>query len=137
MTVFFDTNLWFSALVFGGIPKQAITRCFMRRDITIVITPFVLEELKENLISKANFDYQAAIEVMHLIKQTCLIIPNPQIIKKYIYKKSDNLIVNSAIAAKADYLVSGDKKHILPLQKCGQVKIVSAKGFLKVLAGKN
>lgn len=137
MKIFFDTNIWFSALVYGGIPKQAIVKCLLRRDIIVVVAPFVLEELKGNLISKANFDYQIMIEVINLIKQTCQIIPDPQIIKKYLDKKSDNLIINSTLAARADYLVSGDRKHILPLKKCGQVQIISAKEFLKVLADKN
>lgn len=133
MKVFFDTNIWFSALVYGGIPKQAIIKCLLRRDILVVVTPLVLEELKENLISKANFDYRVTVDTINLIRQVCLIMSVPQNIKKYLNKKSDNLIVNSALAAKADYLVSGDKKHILPLGKINSCRIISAKEFLEII----
>lgn len=45
-------------------------------------------------------------------------------------KKDDNRILECAISAKADYLITGDKKHILPLRKVGKTMIVSPAEFL-------
>jgi len=43
----------------------------------------------------------------------------------------DNRILECALEAKAHFLISGDKKHILPLKKLKGVKILSASHFLE------
>jgi len=48
-------------------------------------------------------------------------------------KKADNQILACALEARADYLVTGDLKHICPLQNVGRVKIVSPAEFLAIL----
>lgn len=47
--------------------------------------------------------------------------------------KADNQILACALEARADYLVTGDLKHIYPLQNVGRVKIVSPAEFLAIL----
>lgn len=47
-------------------------------------------------------------------------------------KESDNRILECALEAKADYLVTGDKKDILPLKKIGETAIVTASEFLEI-----
>ncbi len=37
----------------------------------------------------------------------------------------DNIILGTAVAGKADLLVSGDKKHLLPLGKIEEISILS------------
>jgi uncharacterized protein len=37
------------------------------------------------------------------------------------------------VAAKADYLVTGDRAHLLPLGEYRGVRIVSPRGFLEIL----
>jgi putative PIN family toxin of toxin-antitoxin system len=43
----------------------------------------------------------------------------------------DNRILEIAKEVEADYVISGDKKHILPLKEFGKTKIVDAADFLK------
>jgi len=43
-------------------------------------------------------------------------------------------IIACAIAAKTDYLISGDKKHLLLLKKIKNIPIVSPDQFLKIIA---
>lgn len=45
-------------------------------------------------------------------------------------KKDDNRILECAMSAKADYLITGDKKHILPLGEVGKTRIISPAEFL-------
>lgn len=45
----------------------------------------------------------------------------------------DNPIVATAVAAKADYLVTGDRKHLLPLGEYQGVRIVTPRQFLDLL----
>ena len=45
----------------------------------------------------------------------------------------DNRILECALAGKADYIVSGDKKHLLPLSEFEGIKIITASQLLKVV----
>ena len=45
----------------------------------------------------------------------------------------DNPIVSTAVAARADYLVTGDRRHLLPLCSYEGVQIVSVRAFLELL----
>ncbi|MBN2717796.1 MAG: putative toxin-antitoxin system toxin component, PIN family [Deltaproteobacteria bacterium] len=45
----------------------------------------------------------------------------------------DSYIVSTALACKADYLVSGDKAHVLPLKKVENTQIVTIREFADLL----
>ena len=64
-------------------------------------------------------------------RKICFLI-NPatqiSIIKK---KENDNRILECALKGKVDYIVTGDKKHILPLKNFQGIKIVTVAQFLK------
>src|SRR3954470_3206887 len=45
----------------------------------------------------------------------------------------DNPVVATAVAGKADYLVTGDRTHLLPLGEYQGVRIVSPREFLGLL----
>jgi hypothetical protein len=45
----------------------------------------------------------------------------------------DNFLLAMAAASAADYLVTGDKRHMLALQRHGNTHIVTARDMLKVL----
>ena len=43
------------------------------------------------------------------------------------------MFIECALAARADYLVTGDKGHLLVLKELGSVRIVAAADFLRLL----
>jgi len=43
----------------------------------------------------------------------------------------DEMILECALAAEADYIVSGDKRHLLPLRQFRGIPIVSPSDFLR------
>jgi predicted nucleic acid-binding protein len=45
----------------------------------------------------------------------------------------DDPIIATAVAAKADYLVTGDRAHLLPIGQYEGIRIVSPRKFLDVL----
>jgi predicted nucleic acid-binding protein len=48
----------------------------------------------------------------------------------------DDVIVASAVAARTDYLVAGDRRHLLPLGSYEGVRIVSVRDFVELPAGR-
>ena len=47
-------------------------------------------------------------------------------------RDSDNRILECAIAGKVDYIISGDKRHILRLRKYEDIEILSPDEFLQL-----
>jgi uncharacterized protein len=45
----------------------------------------------------------------------------------------DDMVVATAVSARAGYIVTGDRKHLLSLGMCAGVQIVSPRQFLKLL----
>ena len=50
--------------------------------------------------------------------------------------QADNRILECAVAAGADYLVTGDRRDLLPLGEFEGVKIVTSAVFLEALSGR-
>lgn len=127
--VILDTNIIVSAIVFGGKPRE-IFDLIQNGRIQADVTSFIIFELKEVLTKKFDFNDEKLKEVEDIIHNSFVDI-SPKIslnlIKKY---PLDNKILEAAIEAKADYLITGDKKHILPLKKIKETQIVTAEEFL-------
>jgi len=47
-------------------------------------------------------------------------------------KDDDNRVLECAVAACADYLVTGDKEHLLPFRSIGGIQIVTPAAFLEL-----
>lgn len=131
--VVLDTNIIVSAIVFGGKPRDIIY-LIQEKEFEAYVSPFILYELKEVLTKKFNFNDEKLKESEDLIKESFIIISprtTVKVIKSYLI---DNKILEVAVEAKADYLITGDKKHILKLKKVKKTKIVSAEEFLLTIS---
>ena len=49
------------------------------------------------------------------------------------HHRADNLILACAVEASADYLVTGDRRHLLPIKQFRGTRIVNAASFLSDL----
>ena len=45
----------------------------------------------------------------------------------------DKMLLDAAVSFSASYLVTGDKKHLLPLKSVGRTKIISPKEFARLI----
>lgn len=45
----------------------------------------------------------------------------------------DDVVVATAVAARADYLVTGDRRHLLPLGSYQGIRVVTPRQFLDLL----
>ncbi len=57
-----DTNIYISALMFGGIPGRVLALGIMQ-DITLVSSPSLLDELQEKLLVKFKVSAEDAMAV--------------------------------------------------------------------------
>jgi putative PIN family toxin of toxin-antitoxin system len=130
--VVIDTNVFVSGLNFAGKPGEVL-ELFVRGDIDVIISPFILSEIERILRERFEWSEGNIHRVLNRIKrQTILVHPKLKvtIIK---WKDDDNRILECAIEGKAQYIISGDKKHLLPLKEYQMTKILSPAEFLRVL----
>lgn len=130
MKIVCDTNVLVSSFIFpGGVPDQILNLTRLKQ-VQLVLSPEIITEFKKVLLQKFKYTENETVEFLdRLLNVAELVYPKERIevIKRV---PADNRILECAIEAKADYLVTGDKKDILPLQKIADTKIVSPRQFL-------
>lgn len=127
-----DTNVLISALLFGGNPQTVLEKTIMGQ-VSLVLSRNILNELQGVLCGK-KFGYRPEIArsiVGELETIGELVAPTRKIavVKADPY---DNLILECAVKAKVDYVVSGDN-HLLELKRFEGIPIMSPAQFLKVV----
>lgn len=133
MKIVLDTNVLISALVFpGGKPDKILDRV-RQGEMELVLSPFILSEFGRVLRDKFGFSKREADDSIHAVRVMArLITPNEQI-SVIAAKEDDNRILECAVAAQADFLVTGDKQHLLPLGTYRGVQIVAPARLLDLL----
>lgn len=129
MKVVIDTNIFVSAL-YGGNPREIID-LWKKGKLILCLTQEIFEEYIDVFLRfkimgnelKELFDLFAEGHSIDFVSKT----PKLNIVKN---DPSDNKFFECAIAAKAPYLISGDKE-ILCVKKYITLKVVAAKEFLK------
>jgi putative PIN family toxin of toxin-antitoxin system len=130
MRIVLDTNVLLSGVVFGGIPDRVIL-AIKKKKYRVITSPFILGELRKHLRDKIgweNFRIEYAIRNLGRISE---VIEPKKKVGRIKTDKSDNNILACAVEGKADYIVSGDKKHLLSLKKFRGIPIYSPQEFLK------
>lgn len=130
MKITIDSNIFISAAISGGKPEQILSLA-RRKKMEIFVSYAIIMEVVKTLKNKFYWTNQQIELVLEDIqKNTTTVFPNNKIDIIKI-KPSDNRILECALEAKVDFIVSGDKKHILPLKKFRGIKIVNANDFLE------
>lgn len=125
-----DTNVFISGILFGGNP-QAIIEAWLNNKYIFCLSP----QLKAEIISKLQNKFLLSNPIMQGITDALDAKAEKYVpkIKLSICKDvSDNFLLELALEAKADYLISGDKL-VLELEQHKITKIISPKNFLKLL----
>jgi len=128
--VILDTNIYISAILFGGKPEK-IRKLSKEKKIELLVSEAIIAEVAEVLRKKFDWESWQISQIIDEIRETAtLVIPNQTIfvIKK---DKDDNRILECAIEGKTQYIISGDKRHLLPLKEYQGIKILSPSEFLR------
>jgi len=129
----FDTNVYISAIGFGGIPEHLIELATgPGRQYELYTSPDILKEVIKVLGSdKFQFGKEEITDAISVIDDAAKVI-NPGIRLDIIKHKPDNRILQCAVKAKADYIVSGDS-HLLELKEYKDIRILKPAQFLDML----
>ena len=130
--VVIDTNVFVSGLTFKGKPREVLDLVW-RGDIESYISPFILKELEETLRKDFSWDRDQIKHTIEKIKARTILIQPKNKVSVIKENADDNHILECAIEGKVQYLISGDRKHLLPLKEYQGTKIISPSDFLKLL----
>lgn len=128
MIAVFDTNVLIAALITEGICSKLLHRA-RTGEFTLASCPFIMKELRRILSKKfrlADGEMASAVEpVTEAIDQ---IIEHTLKIKGVCRDADDDNILACALAAKAEYLVTGDA-DLLELKSYQGIRIITPRDF--------
>jgi putative PIN family toxin of toxin-antitoxin system len=132
LTIVADTNVYISALNFGGAPDQVLA--LARSDAVLVaISQPILEDIEGVLGKKFGWSGDRTREALDVITAfTELVVPHESV-DEIAEDPPDNRILECALAARADCIVSGDR-HLQALGRFLDIPILSPREFLDSLS---
>lgn len=126
--VVFDTNIYLSAIIFGGFPRKILKLVF-REEILFYTSAPILLEIATKLRKKFLWPDERINKVIRNIAAIAIVVKPKTKLRVVKKDPSDNKILEAALAAKADLIITGDK-HLLEIREFREIKIVKAREFL-------
>lgn len=134
MRVVLDTNVIVSGLNFPG-NERLVLELAIRGRFELYLSTFILEETAGVLGRKFDWDAERTSEALRTLGNAATVIYPRRLPEVIEGGHADNRILECAVEASADYLVTGDRRHLLPLETHEGVRIRNAPRFLSALEG--
>jgi putative PIN family toxin of toxin-antitoxin system len=124
-----DTNIYISALMFGGLPGDLLDLGLIQA-LRLVISPALLNELEDKLRVKFGVSAADAAAIRIKLESVGDLIDPAIVVEVVTEDPDDNRVLECAVAGHADYIVSGDR-HLLKLKRHAGITILTAREFLE------
>ena len=137
MKVVLDTCILIAALITVETPPDKIYKAWKKKRFELITSEWQLDEFRrvsryaklKNYINPAEAGQM--VNGLRLNAQVYVSLPAVDLCKD----PDDNPILAIALQSKADFLVTGDKRDLLSMQRVGITPIVTAASFLAALTG--
>ena len=129
MKAVFDTNIFISAFAIPGGKAEEAYIYALRGRFTLYCSVAILTETAQKLREKFNWPNDRITRFLKMTAKISMVLkthPNIHLLSD----GPDNRILECALAAKADYIVTGDK-HLLSLKEFQDIKIIRLSEFLE------
>ena len=128
MKAVFDTNVLIAAFLTEGICSKLLVRA-RKGECDLILSHDIIREFEKVLIKKFALSRQEISDVRAILAETTKeIIRQVNPIEPVCRDKDDNKILACALAADADFLITGDE-DLLIMKKYGKTRIISPKAF--------
>ncbi len=132
MRVVLDTNVIISGLNFPG-NERMVLELALRGRFELFLSWFILGEVSGVLTRKLGWDQERTLRAVSTLQNAATIVEPPRLDEVIAGGHADNRVLECAVAANADYLVTGDRRHLLPIGEHRGTTIVNAPRFLSAL----
>lgn len=123
-----DTNIYISALMFGGLPGIFLDLAF-EQVFTLVTSAALLEELDEKLRGKFAVTADDSQLIRARLESVAELVHPDFVLQAVPDDPDDNRVLECAVAAGAKFVVSGDR-HLLQLGSHENISILTVRQFL-------
>lgn len=130
MRIVCDTNVLVSGILLQGPPRRILTMA-SRGEVANFTSPDLLREV-EDVLLRPKFGVRAeqVVGIIALFRDTFEIVHPSRRVRAVVADPSDDMVLEAAVAARADFIVSGDK-HLLDLVAWSSIRILSPGGFVR------
>lgn len=129
----FDTNIILSALGWAGKPHECVQMA--RTGVVDSVTcRELLEELADKLQSKLSFSHEQTLSTLVDLLAFQRVVTITGQIAAVPADPADNKVLECALIGGATHLITGDRRHLLPLGVFHGIHIVTAAEFLSIVA---
>jgi putative PIN family toxin of toxin-antitoxin system len=135
MKVVLDTGILIAALITVGTPPDKIYQAWRKKRFELFTSEWQLEEFRRVSRYPKLKPYINPVEAGQMV--------NGLRVSSHVYTclapvdlcqdPDDNPILAIALECNADYLVTGDKRDLLSMQRIGYTPIISAADFLAII----
>ena len=127
-----DTNVYVSAILFGG-NCEAILALARAGIVELFVSPAIQRELRSVLGHTFGWPEPRIRDSVAEVNALASLVRPSVRLSGILGHEEDHRILECALAAHADFLVTGDKRHLLPLKAFRGIRIVSPREFLNLL----
>ena len=132
MRVVLDTNVIVSGLNFPG-NERLLLELALRGRFELYLSPYILDEVAGVLGAKFDWAEERSSQAVGVLRDAATVIEPRRLPGVIEGDHADNRILECAMAASANYLVTGDRRHLLPLEEHQGARILNAPQFLSTL----
>jgi putative PIN family toxin of toxin-antitoxin system len=125
--ILLDTNVLFAAFLSHGVCSGLYEEALLHAEI--IVSEEILSELGEKLVSKGKLTKTEAAEVIVAVRSDAVIVGAESLGKPVCRDPDDDMVLGSALAGKADVIVTGDK-DLLVLKTFRKIPIITPRECL-------
>jgi len=135
MRIVLDTGILVAALITAETPPDAIYQAWRRKRFELVTSEWQLEEFRRVSRYPKLRPYLRRVDAGNLVRglRRLAVVLDELPSVDLSPDPDDNPVLAMAIAGKADFLVTGDKRDLLSLGSVESTRILSARAFVEIL----
>lgn len=128
-----DTNIVVSAALKPDGLERTVFLLAISKPARLYISPGILSEYRD-VLSRPELEIRKRLRLqfLDLVESRAHLIRPPQRISGVTTDSGDDMFLECADAARADYLVTGNRKHFPPFWK--QTKVITSREFLTLVS---
>ena len=127
-----DANVWVSAAAYpGSVPDQAVALARAGRVRLVTSEPIIAQVRRALLSPRLGTTPETVAEVIEEIRALSEVVVSTERLAVITAKESDNRVLECAVAGRVDVIVTGDRKHLLPLGSYEGIPLVAPRRFVE------
>lgn len=126
-----DTNVLVSHFILPGGNPTKILGLILARKAALLTSRVLLDEVEGVLLVKVGFTSKAARHAREALESVAEVVHPRHLVDDVRADPDDNRVLEVALSGRADVIVSGDKKHLLPLRSFRGMPILAPAEYLK------